>query len=168
MPGKISTAAAASSVPVTAPSSATERCSRSGRSTHNDTHAARQKSAKHTHRSTIARPKAVTRNSGTSALTSNTERSESFATEKSRYTGIAISPITEQITNATDTARRLVPLTRLTTGRAISIRSTNSPIATITDRNITQRAISSCGVAAVADTLGTGNCGAGPGFGPTA
>ena len=47
-------------------------------------HAAAQKSAKHSQRSTIARPKAVTRKSGTNVPRSNTERSESFAVAKSR------------------------------------------------------------------------------------
>ena len=50
----------------------------------------------------------------------------------------------------------------------MNILSTNSPIATITERNITQRAISTLGEVAVSSMLGTGNCGAGPGFGPTA
>ena len=58
-------------------------------------HAATQNSAKQISKSTIARPNAVTRYSGTSALRSNTERSESLAIEKSRYTGIAISPTTD-------------------------------------------------------------------------
>ena len=71
-----------------------------------------------------------------------------------------------QTTNATETARRLVPSTRRTTGRAIAIRSTNSPIDDITVRNISQRAISSFVVVARrARSFGTGNCGAGPGFG---
>ena len=59
--------------------------------------------------STYPRPNAVTRNSGTSAVRSNTDRSESIAVAKSRYTGIAIRPSTDAITNATETARRLVP-----------------------------------------------------------
>ena len=41
-------------------------------------------------------------------------------------------------------------------------------IATSTVRNIAHRATSSCGEVAVAEMLGTGNWGAGPGFGPTA
>ena len=131
-------------------------------------HAATQNNAKQIPRSRIARPNAVTRNSGTSAVTSNTERSESFAVEKSRYTGIAITPTTDVATNATDSPCRVVPGTRLTSGRAISMRSTNSPIAAITEKNITQRGISTRGAVAVAEMLGTGNCGAGPGFGPTA
>ncbi len=131
-----------------ATSSAIERRSRSGgRPT------ARPRPRGRTARSTargrrIARPNAVTPNSGTSAPTSNTERSESLAVEKSRYTGIAISPTTEAITNAIESARRLTPGTRLTTGRTIRIRSTNSPIAAITATNISQRVISSCGVVA--------------------
>ncbi len=167
-PGTISTAAAASTAPAIAPNAATERCSRSGSSSHTAIQPATQNSAKHSSRSRIARPKAVTPNSGTSAPTSNTERSESFAVEISRYTGIAISPTTDAATNATDTFRRLAPRTRRTSGRAISVRSTNSPIALITDTNITHRAISRFALIAVAETLGTLNCGAGPGSGPTA
>ena len=53
-------------------------------------------------------------------------------------------------------------------GRAISSRMANRPIAIITVTNIAQRAISNCGVVAVADMFGTRNCGAGPGLGPTA
>ena len=52
--------------------------------------------------------------------------------------------------------------------RAMSIRSANRPIALIMLRNAAQRAMSSGAVTAVAETCGTGNCGAGPGFGPTA
>ena len=48
------------------------------------------------------------------------------------------------------------------------MRSANRPIATITDTNISHRVTSSCGVVAVAEMFGTRNCGAGPGFGPTA
>ena len=51
--------------------------------------------------------------------------------------------------------------------RAIRSRIASRPIATITLRNIAQRAISSGGVTAVAETWGIGNCGAGPGLGPT-
>ena len=58
--------------------------------------------------------------------------------------------------------------TRLTTGRRISTRRTNRPIAAITVTNITHRVTSSCGVVAVAEMFGTWNWGAGPGFGPTA
>ena len=48
------------------------------------------------------------------------------------------------------------------------MRRKNSPIAAITERNTTARAVTSDGVAAVSEIEGTGNCGAGPGFGPTA
>ena len=48
------------------------------------------------------------------------------------------------------------------------MRNTNRPIALNTERNITQRAISSRSDVADPAMLGTGNCGAGPGFGPTA
>src|SRR6478609_4922538 len=47
-------------------------------------------------------------------------------------------------------------------GRAIR------PIAASMDANSTARAITSPGVAAVSDVDGIANCGAGPGFGPTA
>ena len=57
---------------------------------------------------------------------------------------------------------------RATSGRAIAMRSTNSPIAAISERNTSQRAATSVGVAAVSDSDGITNCGAGPGFGPTA
>ena len=69
---------------------------------------------------------------------------------------------------AIESARRFVPSTRRTSGRAISIRSTNRPIALITVRNTAQRASSSGVVVAVCEMCGTVNCGAGPGLGPTA
>ena len=50
-----------------------------------------------------------------------------------------------------DRSQARVSGTRRASGRAISSRNTNSPIALITDRNIIHRVISSCGVAAVAD-----------------
>ena len=61
-----------------------------------------------------------------------------------------------------------MPLTRRTSGRAISIRKKKIPIAPMTVRKAIQRAVTSCGVAAVSETDGITNCGAGPGFGPTA
>ncbi len=61
-----------------------------------------------------------------------------------------------------------MPSTRLTSGRAIAIRSTNRPIAIITVRNIAQRATSSLCVVAVPAIEGTRNCGCGPSFGPIA
>ena len=70
--------------------------------------------------------------------------------------------------NAIVTARRLVPSTRRTSGRAISIRKTNSPMAISTVRNIAQRATSRFVVVAVSEMLGMTNCGWGPGLGPTA
>ena len=69
--------------------------------------------------------------------------------------------------NATSSERRLAPGTRRTSGRAIAMRSTNRPIAIITARKTTERAATRLGVAAVSEIDGTGNCGAGPGFGPT-
>ena len=70
--------------------------------------------------------------------------------------------------NAIDTARSCVPATRDTSGRAMAMRSTNSPIAASSERNMIQRAATSDGVAAVSDSVGIMNCGAGPWFGPTA
>src|SRR5512133_4136462 len=70
--------------------------------------------------------------------------------------------------NAIDTARSRVSDTRRTTGRAMLIRRMNSPIAAITNTNAMPRAVIRLGVAAVSDVDGTGNCGNGPGFGPTA
>ena len=61
-----------------------------------------------------------------------------------------------------------MPCTRRATGRTIAIRSTNSPIAVIAARNTAQRATTSCVVAADSVIDGITNCGAGPGFGPTA
>ena len=48
------------------------------------------------------------------------------------------------------------------------MRSTKIPIAAISERNTTQRAVTSVGVAAVSESDGILNCGAGPWFGPTA
>ncbi len=61
-----------------------------------------------------------------------------------------------------------MPGTRRTTGLAIPIRSANRPIAANNDRKTVQRAIKRRGVAAVSEIDGITNCGAGPGFGPTA
>ena len=70
--------------------------------------------------------------------------------------------------NAIETARSLVPETRRTTGRAIAMRRTKRPIAAITETKAIARAVTKLGVAAVSEVDGTGNCGNGPGFGPTA
>ena len=91
-----------------------------------------------------------------------------MAIAKSRYTGIAISPITPATIVARVSTRSVVPGTRRMTARAISSRSMSRPIALMMLANITHRAIRSCAVTAVALTRGTGNWGAGPGFGPTA
>ena len=64
--------------------------------------------------------------------------------------------------------RRRVPETRATTGLATAIRRTKSPIAAMIERNASQRAVTSRGVAAVSEIEGITNCGAGPAFGPTA
>ena len=105
--------------------------------------------------------------SGTSAPTDHAERSANCAVAISTYTGVATSAIAIATTNAIVSARSRVPGTRATSGRAITARSTNSPSAAIIDRNMTQRAVSSDGVAAVSDSDGITNCGAGPAFGPT-
>ena len=81
---------------------------------------------------------------------------------------MATSATADAPPNAMLTFRSRVPETLATTGRATAIRRTNSPIAAIIDRNATQRAATSLGVAAVSDVDGIANCGAGPGFGPTA
>src|SRR5207302_10188254 len=132
--------------------------------THNATQAATQNSAKQTSRSRIARPNAVAPNSGTNAPTSNTERSESLAVAKSRYTGIATSPSTDETTNVTDTARRCTRGARPTTGRRISTRRTNRPIAAITVTNVNHRMTSIRGVVAVPEICRTRTWRAGPGF----
>ena len=53
-------------------------------------------------------------------------------------------------------------------GRAMTARSENRPTAIIMLRKTSQRVATSCGVAADSDSDGITNCGAGPGFGPTA
>ena len=57
---------------------------------------------------------------------------------------------------------------RRTTGRAVAIRSTNSPIAAMIATKTIDRAAISRGVAAVSEIDGMANWGCGPGFGPTA
>src|SRR3954452_10564310 len=78
------------------------------------------------------------------------------------------SAATEATPKAIVTDRSRVPDTRATTGLATAIRRTKSPIAAIIERNASQRAVTSRGVAAVSEIEGITNCGAGPGFGPTA
>src|SRR5512132_3735093 len=81
---------------------------------------------------------------------------------------MAISPTAHAVPRAIETARSRLPGTLRTTGRATPIRSTNRPIAAITDRTASDLAAISRGVAAVSEIDGMLNCGAGPGFGPTA
>ena len=100
--------------------------------------------------------------------TAKNERSESTAVSSSRYAGSASSPSAHATTKPIETARSFVPSTRRTSGRAINSRSTKRPIAIIVVRKTAQRAISKGVVVAVSEMRGTGNCGAGPGFGPTA
>ena len=66
------------------------------------------------------------------------------------------------------TARRLVPSTRRGSGRAIASRIASRPIEAITVRNIAHFATTSAVVVALFAMCGMTNCGAGPGFGPTA
>ncbi len=70
--------------------------------------------------------------------------------------------------NAVVTGRRLVPGTARRTGRAISMRNANSPIESIIATKVAKRQPTSPGVAAVSESDGITNCGAGPGDGPTA
>src|SRR5207302_5267556 len=70
--------------------------------------------------------------------------------------------------NVNETARKEKPGRARVSGRPMNIRSENNPTAAITVRNVSQRAISSLGVAAVSLIDGITNCGCGPGFGPTA
>ena len=53
-------------------------------------------------------------------------------------------------------------------GRTTISRSTRRPIDAITPRNVAHRAATSIGVAAVSESEGIANAGAGPAFGPTA
>ena len=98
----------------------------------------------------------------------NVERSANCAVAISTYTGIAINPTAAAKPNAIETPRKRVSGTRRTTGRAIAMRSRNSPIAPITATKTTERAAIRRGVAAVSEIEGMTNCGAGPGLGPTA
>src|SRR5712692_10107411 len=82
--------------------------------------------------------------------------------------GVAASATASAIPNASVTRRSDAPETRRITGRAVAMRSTNSPTADIAERKTIQRATSSDGFAAVSEIDGITNCGAGPGFGPTA
>src|SRR5205085_11059293 len=106
--------------------------------------------------------------SGTTAPTSNVPRSANFAVDIRVYTGIATSATSDVAKNPIDTHRNVVPSTRPIIGRAISCRNTYRPTAPITVRKTIQRAITRPGVAAVSEIDGITNCGAGPGFGPTA
>src|SRR2546430_17425171 len=81
---------------------------------------------------------------------------------------MARSAIAEPAANAIETQRRCVSGTLRTTGRAIAMRRTNSPIAAITERKTIERSATNPGVAAVSEIAGITNLGGGPGFGPTA
>ena len=69
---------------------------------------------------------------------------------------------------ASETRRSEAPDTRETSGRAITVRSTNSPIADMIATKTSQRNASNPGVTADSLSEGTTNCGGGPGLGPTA
>ena len=72
-------------------------------------------------------------------------------------------------TNAIDTRAQPRPAHARTSGRAISIRSTNSPIAAITERKTTQRAIERAAAWRRSPrSTGSRTAAPGPGFGPTA
>src|SRR5437762_12980713 len=101
--------------------------------------------------------------SGTRAPSDQNERSSNFAVERSVYTGTATSATTSATQNATLSARG-----GPRSGRTIVTRNAKSPIAAMSERNESQRAVTSIGVAAVSDSDGILNCGAGPWFGPTA
>ena len=73
--------------------------------------------------------------------------------------------MTDATTKAIERGRSPDPGTRRGSNRATRKRNANRPIATITDRNITQRAISRLGAVAPPEMLGTANFGAGPGWG---
>ena len=120
-----------------AASSAIERCSRSGRSSHSAIQAgeAEQREAElevddrapeRGHAETAARARR-----GRTPSAASRWRSRSRGTRGSRSARAPTRPRTRPTRRAGST-----PSTRLISGRAISIRSTNSPIATITDRNI--------------------------------
>src|SRR6476659_10715354 len=81
--------------------------------------------------------------------------------------GIALSPATRQMPKAIESSR-IARGAAGASGRAISVRIENSPTASMIDRNIAHRAVTSPGVAADSDSDGITNCGAGPGLGPTA
>src|SRR5262249_11178342 len=82
--------------------------------------------------------------------------------------GMATSATSSAIPVAQETAFSEIPPTRRATGRAISIRSTKSPIAERNEMKTTHREIRSCVVVAVSVNDGIRNCGGGPGLGPTA
>src|SRR6266550_8796442 len=167
-PGTSSVATPASNAPAFESNSAIERCARSGRSTQSAIEAASTKSPKVSSRSRYPRPNAESRTSGSTFPRSKAERSANCAVAIATYTGVAINAITAEIPNATETARSRVSETRRTSGRAVAMRRMKSPIDAMTDRKTIARAVTRLGVAAVSEIDGTGNCGAGPGLGPTA
>ena len=163
-----SVAPAASNAPPTESSSAIERCSRAGRSTQSAIAAATTKNAKVSSSRRKPRPNAESPRRGNTFPRSNDERSANCAVAITTYTGVATRPTAAATPNAIETARSLVPATRRTTGLAITMRRMKRPIAAITEIKTIARAVTRLGVAAVSEVDGTGNCGAGPGFGPTA
>ena len=121
----------------TASSSATDRRSRSGRSTQSASAGRRRRTARtQSSRSRKPRPNAEARISGT--MRAEVERG---AQRELRRRQVDVDGDRDErdaptrSTKAIVTARSRVPATRRMTGRAIAIRSTNSPIAAITARN---------------------------------
>src|ERR1700675_2148055 len=100
--------------------------------------------------------------SGTRGPNDQNDRSANFAVERSVNTGTATSATASATQNATVSGRG-----GPRKGRTMATRNTKSPIAAISERNAIQRAVTSVGVAAVSESDGILNCGAGPGFGPT-
>src|SRR5438067_5621997 len=84
------------------------------------------------------------------------------------YTGTATRASPAATAKAIESARRFVPSTRRTSGRAIRIRRTKIPIAIISVKSASHFVITSEVDVAEPDMCGILNCGAGPGLGPTA
>src|SRR5690348_5573793 len=101
--------------------------------------------------------------SGTTAPSDHIDRSANCAVAISTYTGVATSATASAIQNAIVGGRG-----GERSGRATKRRRTSKPIAAIAEKKTIARAATSDGVAAVSESEGIANCGAGPGFGPTA
>ena len=91
-------------------------------------------------RSRKPRPNAESRTSGKTLPRSKLERSANSAVAMTTYTGVASKPSDDRHAEGNrDRTRDASRQTRRTTGRAIAMRRTNSPIAAITDRNDDRR-----------------------------